>query len=920
MSEIEFIIKRNGEKVQFDKKLILRAIENAFKSDNSNDLAAVATLTDEVVNDIISRFGTNPIAHVEVVQDIVEEVLMKNGHHRIAKNYILYREEHKIQRQEDVLSKIKDQQLTIQGEDQEAAVFNPQIIAEILEKTSADLGKISVQELVANVSKQIYDNITKKEIDLLVLAGAKERIEQHYEYAYLASRLVLNKLYKEIIGESFYSDSNSEMYQSGFSDYISKGISLEMLNPELKSFDLDKLSNAIQSDRDKKFRYLGMQILVDRYLLRDRSSDRCIFELPQWFWMRVAMGLSLLEEHKEDRAIEFYNVLSAMDLVSSTPTLFNSGTLHSQMSSCYINISGDSLTSIFKLYSDSASLSKWAGGIGTDWTPVRATGSKIKGTNGASQGVIPFIKIFNDVALAVNQGGKRKGAMCAYMEVWHLDYEQFLELKKNTGDERRRAHDINTASWIPDLFMKRVKENGKWTMFCPSDVPDLHDLYGEKFEERYRHYESLSLPRAKTINALDLWRKMLTMLYETGHPWITFKDAINIRSPQDHVGCIHSSNLCTEITLNTSKEETAVCNLASINLANMVTDGRLDEAKLAKTVRTGMRMLDNVIDNNFYPTPEAKKANLRHRAVGLGMMGYQDALYKMNMRFDSDANLAFADRSMEMISYYAISGSCDLAEERGSYESYEGSKWSRSIFPYDTLALLEQNRGIELKVDRVSRMDWKGLKTRVRQHGMRNSNTMAIAPTATIANIVGVYPCTEPAFKNLYMKENLSGNFVVINEHLMKDLERTNLWNENMLAQIKFHNGSLAKILDIPEDVREKYKETFEIESSWIIRAAALRAKWIDQSASTNIFVKTTSGKLLNDIYMMAWEYGLKTTYYLRSLGATQVQKATVGDNVSENVPGKPVVHATVGAVTIQESTDTVPLCKINDPTCEACE
>jgi len=548
------------------------------------------------------------------------------------------------------------------------------------------------------------------------------------------------------------------------------------------------------------------------------------------------------------------------------------------MSSCYLNLAHDSLDSIFKLFSDNAKLSKWAGGIGSDWTYVRATGSKIKGTNGLSQGVIPFIKIFNDVALAVNQGGKRKGAMCAYMEVWHLDFEQFLELKKNTGDERRRAHDINTAAWIPDLFMKRVLENGYWTLFCPNDVPDLHDLYGHAFEARYVHYENQNLTRAKTMKAVDLWRKMLTMLYETGHPWITFKDAANVRNPQSHVGVIHSSNLCTEITLNTSEKETAVCNLASLNLANMIKDGQLDEEKIKSTIQTGIRMLDNVIDNNYYPTPEAEYANLKHRAVGLGLMGYQDALYQLNIAFDSKENLLFSDLSMEMVSYYAILSSSELAMERGSYSSFKGSKWDKGIMPHDTLALLEKERDKPIQVDRTTRMDWDYLRRHIANHGMRNSNTMAIAPTATISNISGVFPCTEPAYKNIYMKENLSGNFLIINRYLVDDLEKIGLWTDSILQKIKLYDGCITQVVDIPEMIRSKYKETFEIDMTWLIEATALRSKWIDQSASTNIFMKTKSGKDLSDVYILAWEKGLKTTYYLRTLGASQVTKATIGE------------------------------------------
>ena len=750
---------------------------------------------------------------VELVQDTVESTLMMNHHFNVAKNFILYRERQKLIRQENVLEQVVNHSLEVSKETGESDIFKKEVIQDRLIDLAQNLKNININSIVEGITKQVYQGITTEEIDKITLSAIRDRIEKALRLPYLCSRLVLQTLYKSILNTGLRSPELNDNYKAGFKSYINKGIELEMLNPELATFDLEKIANELIPERDLLFKYLGMQIISDRYLLRDRSKEYKIYELPQYFWMRVAMGLALNKPNATEEAISFYNVLSKMDLVSSTPTLFNSGTTHSQMSSCYINISEDSLDGIFKLYSDNAQLSKWAGGIGTDWTQVRATGSKIKGTNGASQGVIPFIKIFNDVALAVNQGGKRKGAMCAYMEVWHADFEQYIELKKNTGDERRRAHDINTAAWIPDLFIKRVKEDGNWTYFCPSEAPELHDLYGKAFEEKYVEYESKNLSTARTVKALDLWRKMLTMLFETGHPWITFKDAMNVRNPQDHAGVIHSSNLCTEIALNTSKDETAVCNLASVNLSNMISNGKLNEEKIKETVSIGMRMLDNVIDNNFYPTIEAKNSNLKHRPVGLGLMGYQDALYKLDLCFDTEEAVEFADQSMEMVSFYAINASSDLAKERGSYESFEGSKWSRGIFPFDTLELLEKERGVELKVNKTTRLNWDELKNKVKSQGMRNSNTMAIAPTATIANIAGVYPCTEPAYKNIYMKENLSGNFIVINDHLIDSLNEIGLWNDHILNQIKIDNGSLAKILEIPEHIRNKYKEVFEIES-----------------------------------------------------------------------------------------------------------
>ena len=925
---IDKIIKRNGNVVSFDRKHIFSAIEKAFYSENITDLVLVANLADQVVNEVSLRSDLSQPLHVEVVQDIVEETLMKNGHYKVAKSYIIYRETHKAVRQEQTIEEIKGGKLTLSS-DVSSETFDPTLIENRLHLLSFQLQNISLNQITESAVKQVYKGITKDDLNKIVLNAIRERIEQHTDYSFLSSRYALDLLSKRVLDRHITDADYQDQYRSQFESYVRKGVKLEMLNPEFLTYDLTRLSAAIQSKNDLKFKYLGIQIVQDRYLLRDRSVSREVYELPQWFWMRVAMGLVIKEKNREERAIEFYNVLSNMDFVSSTPTLFNSGTLHSQMSSCYINITDDSLKGIFKLYSDNAMLSKWAGGIGTDWTPVRATGSRIHGTNGESQGVIPFIKIFNDTALAVNQGGKRKGAMCAYMEVWHLDFEQFLELKKNTGDERRRTHDINTACWIPDLFMQRLKNKEDWTYFCPSDVPELHDLYGKEFKEKYEYYESLNLPRAKKINSFDLWRKMLTMLFETGHPWFTFKDPINLRSPQDHVGVVHSSNLCTEITLNTSNDETAVCNLGSVNLANMVENGDLNEEKIAKTVRTGIRMLDNVIDNNYYPTPESETANMRHRAVGLGLMGYQDALYQLNIAYDTNENLTFADRSMEMISYYSILASSELAKERGSYSTFEGSKWQRLLLPYDTLAIVEEHRGEALDLDKQITMDWDYVKSHIKEHGMRNSNTMAIAPTATIANIAGVYPCAEPAFKNIYMKENLSGNFVVINDYLVEKLQEKGLWNERMLKQIKLHNGSIQEIVEIPQELRNLFKETFDIDMSWIIRAASRRSKWIDQSASTNIFVNSTSGKYLNDIYSLAWTSGLKTTYYLRSLGATQITKASDVNETSENEP-KSDDKQTIDATSVSMSTNqnTTPdssepeimMCKLNDPSCEACQ
>lgn len=911
MEKSRKILKRNGEVQLFDDRRIYVAIEKAFQSEAINDPKSVQDVLDHSLDMLtILENDRQAILTVEETQDIVEQALMLQGHHKIARNYILYRERHALARQEKVVEQVQNQTLTVKVSDQEETLFNPQHIEEYLRRLATGLYKVSVSDIITAVTKQIYNGIPQKELDTLILGAVRERIELHYEYSLLSSRIQLDRLYMDTIEVGLESAQLDRAYKTGFAAYIKQGIALELLHPELATFNLETLSEALTVKNDLLFHYLGIQILSDRYFIKNREMDAKTIELPQWFWMRVAMGLALKEPvaEREERTISFYQVLSNMDLVSSTPTLFNSGTLFSQMSSCYLNITEDSLEGIFKLYADNAKLSKWAGGIGTDWTPIRATGSKIKGTNGTSQGIIPFIKIFNDVALAVNQGGKRKGAMVAYLEMWHLDIDQFFELRKNTGDERRRTHDINTACWIPDLFMKRMENNEQWTLFCPADTPKLHESYGAAFEAAYTAYEQDPKIRKKQVPALDLWRKLLTMLFETGHPWVTFKDPCNIRSPQDHAGVVHSSNLCTEITLNTSKTETAVCNLASINMAHMLTPaGQLDEEKIKQTVRVGIRMLDNVIDNNYYPTKEAETANLAHRAIGLGMMGYQDALYQQNIAFESEENIEFADVSMEMISYYAILASAELAKEKGAYSSYKGSKWDRGIFPLDTLDLLEKERGQTVEIDRHARLDWDTLKEFVAKNGMRNSNVMAIAPTATIANISGVYPCTEPAYKNMYMKENLSGNFIVMNQYLMDDLEALGLWNSDAIKQLKLGNGSVQNIIGLPTSYKEKYKETFEIDAHWVLTAAAKRSKWIDQAASTNVFLSTQSGSILSSTYMKAWRLGLKTTYYLRTLAATQVKKMTVQDD-SVFTPQEKAVAPAVNA------------CSILDPECEACQ
>jgi ribonucleoside-diphosphate reductase alpha chain len=804
-------------------------------------------------------------------------------------------------------------------------------INRVIQRACLGLPGASWSDVALGCQVSWYSGITTEEIDESVILSARALIEKHPDYAYVAARLVLRSLYQQVFGpvESRGQEMQA-LYESHFADYLQKGIDAGLLNPELGRFDLEKLAKALDAEADEHFQFQGIQILRDRYLIRDRSQT--LIELPQWLWMRVAMGLALPEtKHpeisREDRAIEFYNVIKDFYYLPSTPTLFSSGTTHSQLASCFLNTVEDSIEGIFKCYADNARLSKWAGGIGTDWTPVRATGAGIRGTNGQSQGLVPWLKIDNDVAIAVNQGGKRKGAHCVYLETWHLDIEDFLELRKNVGDERRRTHDINTANWIPDLFMKRVQDDGQWTLFTPDQVPELHDLYGKAFEEAYEKREAefdAGLLLGKRLEAKALWRKMLSMLFETGHPWITFKDVCNLRSPQDHVGVVHSSNLCTEITLNTTTDETAVCNLGSVNLARHMQkdeNGRggpqyvsIDYERLKQTIRTALRMLDNVIDINYYPTPETERANFRHRAVGLGTMGYQEMLYQLGIPFASEEHLQLADQLFERFSYAAISASADLAEERGAYSTFQGSKWDRGLFPVDTLTLLEEERGLPIRCDRVERLDWAALKARVKKSGMRHSNVMAVAPTATIANIAGTTPCIEPNFRNLYVTSNLSGEFTIVNPWLVRELEARNLWSENMAEALKAADGHLERISQIPPEIAERFPDIFDLDQTWLIRAAAARGKWIDQSQSINLFVAQPSGKLLHSLYTLAWEIGLKTTYYLRTLGASQIEKATV------DTARYGRTHQRNATAPAAEPSSAVAQCRIDDPECEACQ
>jgi ribonucleoside-diphosphate reductase alpha chain len=890
------ITKRTGVLADFDSTKIKTAITRAIDSVNEIGKWSVDDLTTNVSEKIRLNFiELEKVLSVEDVQNLVEETLMEAGAYEVAKSYILYRAEHEKLReleQSKIQAEISQHTFEIMGFDGTSNSFSENSVENKLLKMSADLEHLDLDLVLAEVKKNLYEGITELELKKSLINATTALIERHYNYSYLASRLLWDQLAEEILGV----DYTQSTYQQKFTDYIHEGIKYELLNPELANFDLLKISAALKPEHDNAFQYLGAQTVFDRYLLKTPTKPRHVFELPQWMWMRIAMGLALKEDNREDRAIEFYDVMSQFLLVPSTPTLFNSGTTHSQLSSCYLNTVDDSLLGIFKSFSDVAMLSKWSGGVGTDWTSVRSMGAKIKGTNGDSQGIIPFIKIFNDIAVAVNQGGKRRGALAAYLEVWHSDIEEFLELKKNTGDERRRAHDIHPAAWIPDLFMKRVLADESWTLFSPDEAPELHELYGKAFEAKYAEYEQANVQSARVISAKDLWKKILTMLYETGHPWITFKDPCNLRSPQDHVGVVHNSNLCTEITLNNDKDEVAVCNLASLNLAKMISGNDLDVKLVEQTLKTGMRMLDNVVDINFYTIPETEVSNNRHRPVGLGLMGYHDALYQLDINFASEENLAFADRSMELISYYAYSASSDLAKERGSYSTYEGSKWSRGLLPIDTLKLLEAERGIPLTINTNQTLDWDYLRAKIKEQGMRNSNCLAIAPTATISNITGVVPCVEPIFKNIYSKENMSGSFLVINKYLVDDLMALGLWNKPMIDAIKYHNGSVESISVIPDKIKNKYKETFEIEPAYVVRAAAYRGKWIDQSASTNIFVSTSSGKVLSDLYIDAWKTGLKTTYYLRTLAASQISK------------------------TIEAPVVEPKACLISNPDCEACQ
>ncbi len=951
---IQTIKKRNGQIVQFDRDHIESAMQKAFASVGAKlDDTAFRELSDGVLSSLEERF-TDRVPGVEDVQNVVEMAIADRGFFDVARSYIIYRYEHQKERekkQRDLLEKLENNELLVIKRNGARERFS-------LEKLKKCVGYFTqsieegtdVQTLVVQCRSELYEGITTKDIYHALIMTVRSFIEQDPAYSKLAARLLNHQVLQEIVGEDFDVTRMEQQYRESFVKNIKKGVELQRLDPRLLYFDLEGLSQRLVLERDDLLLYLGAQTLADRYFLQDPYQKK-ILETPQAFWMRVAMGMSLHEDNKNDRAKQFYDIISTLRFVPTTPTLFHAGTIHPQMSACYLNTVTDSLDHIFKVIGDNAQLSKWSGGIGTDWTNLRGTGALIKGTGVESQGVIPFLKVANDTTHAINRSGRRRGAACVYLETWHIDIEDFLELKKNTGDERRRTHDMDTANWIPDLFMKRVRDDAEWTLFSPDEVGDLHHTYGRRFEERYVYYEQLAcegkMRLTKTMKARDLWKKMLAMLFETGHPWMTFKDAANVRSPQDHVGVIHNSNLCTEITLNTSADETAVCNLGSVNLAKHIKDRRLDVELLRDTVTIAMRMLDNVIDINFYPTKEAQFSNLKHRPVGLGLMGFQDALYMLDIKFDSEECVEFADQSMEVISYYAILGSVNLAKERGSYQSFRGSKWDRGLLPLDTIDLLEKERGESVPTSRVSRLDWEYVRGMIRIHGMRNSNCMAIAPTATISNIAGSVPSIEPIYKNLYVKSNQSGDFIVINPYLVEDLKKFKLWDCEMLGKIKYYDGGIGEIHEIPESIRAKYKEVFDIEPKWLIKAATARGKWIDQSQSLNIFFTGSSGKVLNEIYLYAWMMGLKTTYYLRTLAASQVEKSTVntteyGSTHNRNVSvavGLPepivtqtqttVVEAISTPVTVsdivtqglrKDASEMMPLCKIEDPTCESCQ
>ena len=951
------VIKRNGSVVPYDDDKIQVALTKAFLAVEGGTAAAssrvrdlVAKMTRQVTSTYQRRMPTGGTIHIEEIQDLVELALMREGAHKVARDYVLYREERARVRaanaEEAAEAPASTSGIHVIAADGSRLPLDVARIRTLVVEACQGLEDVDPERIIDETLANIYDGITTTDVSTGLVITARALVEEEPNYTYVTARLLLDELRTEALtflgvdvdgakgGVAQATQTEmAEIYGRALAAFVERGVQLELLAPELKRFDVERLGRALKPERDRQFTYLGLQTLYDRYFIH---SDDTRFELPQVFFMRVAMGLAIQEDDPEARAVEFYDLLSSFDYMSSTPTLFNAGTMRSQLSSCYLTTVSDDLDGIYSAIRDNALLSKWAGGLGNDWTPVRALGSYIKGTNGKSQGVVPFLKVVNDTAVAVNQGGKRRGAVCSYLETWHLDIEEFLELRKNTGDDRRRTHDMNTANWVPDLFMKRVFEDAQWTLFSPNDVNDLHDLFGAAFEQRYVEYEAKTqsgeVKLYKRVAARELWRKMLSMLFETGHPWITFKDTCNLRSPQQHAGVVHSSNLCTEITLNTSNDEIAVCNLGSVNLAQHVEDGKLDTKKLKKTVKTAVRMLDNVIDINYYAVPQARTSNMRHRPVGLGIMGFQDALYKQRVPYASEAAVEFADRSMEALSYYAIDASAKLAKERGSYATFEQSLWSQGILPIDSLKRLGDQRGPDyLQVDMSTTLNWEKLRARVRANGMRNSNVMAIAPTATIANIVGVSQSIEPSYQNLFVKSNLSGEFTVVNPYMVHDLKRLGLWDKVMVNDLKYFDGSLAAVDRAPDDLKQLYATAFEVEPRWLVDAASRRQKWIDQAQSLNLYIANASGKKLEVTYQMAWLRGLKTTYYLRALGATSTEKSTLdtpGSSLNA-VSADPTssVDASAPPPTVNDPTlelgqpaDVPAACSIDDPDCEACQ
>ncbi|MFA6920511.1 MAG: ribonucleoside-diphosphate reductase subunit alpha [Gallionella sp.] len=917
------VVRRNGSVVVFEPAKIAIALTKAFLAVSGGQGAAssrvresVEQLTKGVVNALLRRQPHGGTLHIEDIQDQVELGLMRSGEHDVARAYVLYREEHARSRAQ---SQVQEpvHVINVTGIDGVLRPLDLKRMTALVKSACAGLGDVvDAEQVIQGALKDMYDGVPLHEVHKCLILSARSMIEKEPAYNFVTARLLLNNICSEVLGEDVAPADMATRYAEYFPVFIKRGIAAELLDERLATFDLPRLAAELDASRDLQFGYLGLQTLYDRYFLHIGGTR---IEAPQVFFMRVAMGLALSETDREARAIEFYRLLSGFDFMCSTPTLFNSGSRRSQLSSCYLSTVEDNLEGIYDAIKDNALLAKFAGGLGNDWTPVRALGAHIKGTNGESQGVVPFLKVVNDTAVAVNQGGKRKGAVCAYLETWHLDIEEFLDLRKNTGDDRRRTHDMNTSNWIPDLFMKRVMEGGNWTLFSPSDVKDLHDLYGIDFEIAYTAYEAKAangeIKLYKTLQAASLWRKMLTMLFETGHPWITFKDPCNIRSPQQHVGVVHSSNLCTEITLNTSADEIAVCNLGSVNLpahlypAGHALAGQIDHEKLRRTINTAMRMLDNVIDINYYAVDKARNSNFKHRPVGMGIMGFQDCLHALRLAYSSDAAVEFADRSMEAVCYYAYWASTELARERGNYASYKGSLWDKGILPQDTLDMLREERGGYVEVDTSVSMDWDALRARIKQYGMRNSNCVAIAPTATISNIIGVSACIEPTYQNIFVKSNLSGEFTVINDHLVDELKKLGLWDEVMISDLKYFDGSLAKIDRVPAELRTLYATAFEVEPSWLIEAASRRQKWIDQAQSLNIYMAGVSGRKLDDTYKLAWLRGLKTTYYLRTLGATSAEKSTGRAGALNAV-----------AISPEAQVEGTQFCSIDNPECEACQ